>query len=138
MKSYPGMNEHEIEAAMSAKMLADNIFPTVLLIATDERIFNFRHPIPFEKKLEKYAHLVLCARRWGLEISFTRCVYFGQAPADLKHKQEAAAFVDATFMAATQPGAVIGRIPGQSQRRLCAAGFSQRVAASPSGRPDRL
>ena len=119
----PGMNEHEIEAAMSAKMLADNIFPTVLLIATDERIFNFRHPIPSEKKLEKYAHLVLCARRWGLVISFTRCVYFGQAPADLKHKQETAAFVDATFMSATQPGAVIGRILDQAKDAYAQQGF---------------
>ena len=119
----PGMNEYEIEAAMAAKMLADNIFPTVLLIATDERIFNFRHPIPSEKILDKYAHLVLCARRWGLVISFTRCVYFGQAPADLKHKQEAAAFVDAIFMSETKSGAVVGRILDKAKDAYAQQGF---------------
>jgi antitoxin VapB len=119
----PGMTEHEIEAAMSAKMLADDIFPTVLLIATDERIFNFRHPIPSEKKLDKYAHLVLCARRWGLVISFTRCVYFGQALADLKHKQEAAAYVDAVFMSETKPGAVVGRILDKAKDAYAQQGF---------------
>ena len=35
----------------------------VNLIATDERIFNFRHPLPADKQMEKYAMLVLCGRK---------------------------------------------------------------------------
>jgi Xaa-Pro aminopeptidase len=106
----PGMTEHEIEAAMARKLLSDNMMPVVLLVAVDERNFQYRHPIPTEKKLKNYVQLICCARRWGLITSRTRSVYFGNLPSDLKKKQEAAAYVDSVFMARTRPGVVVGKI----------------------------
>ena len=61
----------------------------VNLIATDERIFNFRHPLPTHKRLERYAMLVLCGRQRGLVCSITRLVHFGRLPDDLRRKAEA-------------------------------------------------
>ena len=119
----PGMSEHEIEALMAGKLLAEQIFPVVLLIATDDRIFKYRHPIPSDKKLEKFAHLILCARRWGLVITFTRCVHFGKIPSELTGKQEAAAFVDATFISQTRPGAVAGRILNNAKAAYALKGY---------------
>jgi len=119
----PGMSEHEIEALMAGRLLAEQIFPVVLLIATDDRIFKYRHPIPSEKKLEKFAHLVLCARRWGLVITFTRCVHFGKTPLELINKQEAAAFVDATFISQTRPGALAGHILNNAKDAYALKGY---------------
>jgi Xaa-Pro aminopeptidase len=106
----PGMSEHEIEGAMAQEFLADQILPTVLMVATDERTMQFRHPIPSEKKLEKYAQLICCTERWGVTATMTRSVHFGEIPANLRKKQEAAAYVDAVFISSTQPGARIGDI----------------------------
>lgn len=104
----PGMTEHEIAGLLSAESLARGVSPIVNLIATDERVFRFRHPLPTEKKLEAYAMLVLCGRMSGLVCSITRLVHFGRLPSELRRKADAVARIDAGFIAATRPG-----------RRLC-------------------
>jgi Xaa-Pro aminopeptidase len=87
------------------------------LIATDERVFAFRHPLPTGKKLKRYAMLVLCGRRWGLVCSVTRLVHFGRLPDELRRKAEAVARVVATSLAATRPG----QTPSQVFQRATAA-----------------
>jgi Xaa-Pro aminopeptidase len=106
----PGMSEYEIAAVLSQETLARDAWPIVNLIAVDDRIFKVRHPIPSDKQMEKYAMLVLCARRQGLVASVTRLVHFGPLTDELKRKQEACAFVDATFISHTRPGAQLGDI----------------------------
>ena len=76
----------------------------VKLIATDERIFNYRHPLPTSKRLERYAMLVLCGRQRGVVCSITRLVHFGPLPEVLRHKAEAVARVDAKMIAAIRAG----------------------------------
>ena len=80
----PGMTEYEIAALLDRETQARGVQPIVNLIATDERIFNFRHPLPIGKKLEKYAMLVLCGRKYGLVTSITRLVHFGRLPDELR------------------------------------------------------
>ena len=82
----PGMSEYQIAAAVSNESLDRGVQPIVNLIATDERVYNFRHPLPTDKKLEKYAMLVLCGRKWGLVCSITRLIHFGPAPNELKER----------------------------------------------------
>ena len=72
--------------------------------AADERISKFRHPIPTEKKIEKYLMVSVNARKWGLIVSLTRFVHFGKLPEELREKYEANVFIDCTFMAHTRPG----------------------------------
>ncbi len=98
---YPGMSELQIAGLMAGRALDAGITPIMLLVGTDERIFHFRHPIPTQKRLERYAMMAICGRRWGLVASATRFVHFGSLPDELKNKQEDCAFVDATFNAAT-------------------------------------
>jgi len=106
----PGQSEYEIAARLAQETLARGVLPIVNLIATDQRIFDFRHPLPTDKKLERYAMLVLCGRKWGLVCSITRLVHFGPLPDELRRKQEACARVDATFIAGTRPGARVADV----------------------------
>lgn len=119
----PGQSEHEIAAILAEETETRGAWPTVDLIATDERVYQFRHPLPTDKKLEKYAMLVLCGRKWGLITSITRLIHFGPLPDDLKRKQEAVAKVDATFIAATRPGAVVGDIFNQAIQAYGEVGY---------------
>jgi Xaa-Pro aminopeptidase len=73
-----GQTEYEIAALLGREVQAYGAQPIVNLIATDERVFRFRHPLPTDKKLDKYAMLVLCGRKWGLVCSITRLVHFGK------------------------------------------------------------
>jgi Xaa-Pro aminopeptidase len=107
---HPGQTEYEIAALLASEAQRHGVQATVNLIATDERIFHFRHPLPTEKKLDRYAMLILCGRKQGLVCSVTRLVYFGVLPAEIRRKAEAVAQLDATLIAATRPGRKLGDI----------------------------
>src|SRR5207253_1557302 len=68
----PGMTEFEIAGALAAETYDRAMAPIVVLVAADERVSRYRHPIPTARPLEQYALLVLCARRHGLVANVTR------------------------------------------------------------------
>ncbi len=119
----PGQTEHQLAARLEQETHSRGVQPTVVLIATDERIFNFRHPLPTGKTLERYAMLILCGRQRGLVASITRLVHFGPLPADLCRKMEATASVDAAFIAATRPGRSVGEVFQRAVDAYAEAGF---------------
>ncbi len=121
----PGQTEYQIAALLAQQAESRGVQAIVNLIATDERVFAFRHPLPTGKKLERYAMLVLCGRRWGLVCSITRFVHFGRLPDDLRRKAEAVARVDATFIAATRPGPTLGEIFRQATEVYAETGFPE-------------
>ncbi len=106
----PGQTEFEIAGRLAQEAENRGVQATVNLIATDERILDFRHPLPTAKKLERYAMLVLCGRRHGLVCSLTRLVHFGPLAEKLRRKAEAVARVDAILIASTRPGQNLGAI----------------------------
>lgn len=120
----PGQTEFEIAARLGAEAQARGVQPIVNLIATDERIFAYRHPLPTSKRLEKYAMLVLVGRQWGLCCSLTRLVHWGKLPDDLRRKMEACARVDATFIAATRPHARVREVFQRALEAYADAGFA--------------
>ena len=107
---HPGMTEFQIAGLLGNATQARGVLPTVNLIATDERIYKFRHPLPTEKEMDKYAMLVLCGRKYGLVCSLTRLVHFGALPDELLKKTEAVAYVDAAMIAATRPGVKLNEV----------------------------
>ena len=106
----PGMTEYEIAGLLARESQSRGVQPIVNLVATDARVYAFRHPLPTDKQMERYAMLILCGRKWGLVCSVTRLVHFGRLPDDLRRKAEAVARVDAAFIAATRPGAKLGEV----------------------------
>jgi Xaa-Pro aminopeptidase len=119
----PGMSEYQIAATVSNETLARGVLPIVNLVATDERVYRYRHPLPTDKKLEKYAMLVLCGRKWGLVGSITRLVHFGPVPEDLRERILATAQVNAALIEATQPGRSLGEIFAQEQKTYTRLGY---------------
>jgi antitoxin VapB len=106
----PGQTEYQIAGLLAHEAESRGMQAIVNLIATDERIFAFRHPLPTDKELERYAMLVLCGRKWGLVGSITRFVHFGRLSDELRRKAEAVAQVDAAFIVATRPERSLGEI----------------------------
>ncbi len=103
----PGWREHEIAAHLAAKIMREGIQPQVILVATDERIFKYRHPIPTEKKLERYAMVVLCAEKGGLVSNVTRLVHFGSLSEEMQENKKKLAQIDIAMNSATRPGVQI-------------------------------
>ena len=119
----PGWTEHQIASKLAGEALSRGVTPIVNLIATDERIFAYRHPLPTYKPLERYAMLVLCGRRWGLVCSITRLVHFGRMPDELRKKSEAVAYVDAVMIVATRPGVSLGKIIDKCKAAYAKCGY---------------
>jgi antitoxin VapB len=104
-RAEPGMTEEEVAAVLAEETYARGLIPTVILVAADERVRKFRHPLPTEKRIGELLMVVLCARRWGLIANLTRMVYFGRKlPEDLARRHRAAQAVDAALILATRDG----------------------------------
>jgi len=123
MAIQPGMTEHEAAAALAAEHLRRGIQPIVLLVAADQRLLNYRHPIPTGNKIRRAVMLIVCGRRSGLIVSATRIVHFGPVPAELAEKHAAVIAVDAAFIAATRAGARIGDVFKAGLDAYAAQGF---------------
>jgi Xaa-Pro aminopeptidase len=100
----PGRIELAIEAMVSEALLRRGLRPTVLLVGVDERIRKYRHPVPTEKRLERYAMIAVNAQRWGLVASLTRSVHFGPPAEELETRHRAVCGVHARFRANTKQG----------------------------------
>lgn len=117
----PGMSEYEIAALLGGEAQKRGVQPIVNLTATDER--PYRHPLPTDKKLQRFALLVLSGRWRGLVCSVSRMVHFGNIPAELKRKIRAAARVNAAFIAHSRPGKTLGELLEIGQAAYAEAGF---------------
>ncbi len=120
----PGMTEWQLAGVLAEETYAQGVTPIVVLIATDERIFRYRHPLPTGKTLDKYAMLVLCGRREGLVCSITRLIHFGPLPDEIRRKMDACAQVDAAIIASSQPGASLDALFKTLQDAYARAGFA--------------
>ncbi len=96
--------------------------PLVTLIASDDRIGRFRHPIPTEKKVEHYVMLVTCGEFGGLISSATRFVSF-RPMVEMESRQQAIANIDAAVNLSTRPGRALGEIFHDLQQAYADNGY---------------
>jgi Xaa-Pro aminopeptidase len=122
-KTQPGMSETQLAGLLAQEALSRSVTPTLALVGSDERVSKYRHPIPTQKLLKRYAMLVICGRRWGLVASATRLVHFGPMPEELERKLQAVARVDATYIQATQPGALVSVIFQRAAEAYAQVGY---------------
>lgn len=119
----PGQTEFQIAGLLAERAWARNLTPVVVLVATDERIKNYRHPRPTPKKLRKFAEVILCARQHGLIVALTRMVHFGPISKDLRRRHDAVCAVDTELHLATQIGTPVKDIFRQGVAAYDATGF---------------
>lgn len=98
----PGWSEHDVYVAILEETTRRRIRPIVILVAGEERIFRYRHPLPTERKIGRYAMLVICGERFGLTANATRFVHFGDLPRDLAEKHVMLAHISSALIAGTQ------------------------------------
>jgi len=122
-QAQPGMTELEIAAALAARLNREGTRTPVLLVAADERIDRYRHPLPTPRRIDSRVMVVVSAERAGLFGSATRLVSFGSVPPGLRHRHDAVVRVDAALIAATRPGRTLGEIFRTAQQSYAEAGY---------------
>jgi len=119
----PDLSEFEIAGIMASELYGRGVTPVVLLIAVDDRVEQYRHPLPTDKRVQKYGMIVICGRKYGLIASVTRLFHFGSLSDELRRKHNAVVEVDTTFIAESRPGAVIEDIFSAGQKMYADKGF---------------
>ena len=119
----PGLSEFDLEAITASNLLRRGIQPSVYLFAVDDRIYKYKHAVPREARLKQYGMLNLCSRKWGLAISITRFVHFGDLPSELGARFKAAAQVNAALLNATREGATSADLFRVAQTAYSTEGF---------------
>ena len=97
-----GQTENEIANSIRHELGKFGITSVVTLVAADERIAKYRHPVPTENRFNRTLLLVTCAKRHGLIASFSRVISIGEPSDELMEKTEAAASVHASLQDSTR------------------------------------
>jgi Xaa-Pro aminopeptidase len=103
-ETKPGETEIEVAGKISAKLWKEGIEPTAFMIASDDRIRNYRHPISKNKKIEKVVMASVNARYKGLIATMTRMAHFGKIPETLKKQYKDNVEIECIMIANTKIG----------------------------------
>ncbi|MEO8434823.1 MAG: aminopeptidase P family protein [Pyrinomonadaceae bacterium] len=120
----PGLTEREVARRAVDALASIGAGAVVTLVAADDRLKQFRHPVPTDRRWEKVLMIVVCARRRGLIASLTRIVSAGAIPEELSNRTQATARVNAMLFAATRPGVSGRELYKVAARAYEAEGFS--------------
>ncbi len=105
-----GETEYEISARLAAGIKKHGINPALVLVGSDERGMNYRHPIPKGKKARSYVMVVVCAERRGQYVNLTRSVSFDPVEKELSKKQRVCAEVEAEAVINTKVGKPLNEV----------------------------
>ncbi|MCY3800343.1 MAG: M24 family metallopeptidase [Chloroflexi bacterium] len=119
-----GITESQIAANIEAELAAAHIRSPVTLVAADERVFNYRHPLATAKNVDRYVMVVSSATRHGLYASLTRLVHFGSPTKELRDKARACAEIDAAMISATRVGAPVSSIFSSAVQAYADQGYA--------------
>ena len=120
----PGMSEHDVARRITDGAAALGGRATVVLVAADQRIARFRHPVPTSAVWRSAVMLVACIQRQGLVVALSRVVSAGAPDEDLTRRTEACAGVFRQLLEATRPGATGSDLFSAAVRAYADTGFA--------------
>ncbi|OGF46790.1 MAG: hypothetical protein A2231_08205 [Candidatus Firestonebacteria bacterium RIFOXYA2_FULL_40_8] len=124
-KIKKGSKEDDVSAALAKELFKEGIQPSVLLMAQEDRVLKYRHPISTQTVINKYIMVVLCAKKWGLVVSLTRMVCFGEVAPEMKKKHLAVLKVDAALNLGAKAGLTIGEVFKKAQAVYKETGYEK-------------
>jgi len=80
----PGLTEKQVATRADTAIAARGARNVVTLVAADNRLGQFRHPLPTTNRWQKTLMIVVCAQRGGLTVALTRIACAGEMPDELK------------------------------------------------------
>ena len=119
----PGEEERAIAARSAGAMATVGARAVVTLVAADERIARFRHPVATSQRWQRLVMVVVGVQRHGLTVSLSRIISAGRVAPSMKALTEANATVFGQLLDATRPGARGRDLFEVAQRAYAALGF---------------
>ncbi|MDR3221740.1 MAG: M24 family metallopeptidase [Candidatus Accumulibacter sp.] len=101
----PGDSEFEIAARIIGEMEAQGLELVSCMVAADERIADYRHPLPTYKRVKGRVQTGGNFKLYGLIVCMTRYVNFEPVSKRLREQYRVTQLIDCTYMARSTPGA---------------------------------
>ena len=119
----PGSRELDVAAQLAFECRKRDILDLVNLVAADERIAHYRHPLPTPAPVSGMVIVVLTGRRHGLHASLTRMVSLGAADSEVVTRHHAVTRVDAREILESRPGVALSGVMLAGAQQYGAEGF---------------
>lgn len=120
-----GSSEQHVAAATMQALAVDGIRAPVLLVAADERIARYRHPLPTGAQIRRRVMLVIVAERWGIHVAMTRFAELEPPDDELRRRTEAAQRVLEAMAASTRAGATLGDVLAAARVAYATEGYPE-------------
>jgi Xaa-Pro dipeptidase len=125
-QTKPGMSGSDVETLLISEFAAKKMNVACLIVGSDEEIWNYRHPLPSPKKIERQLMLVLAVERHGLNVPITRMISFGgDLPAETAKRFQAVCNIEARTIAACRPGVRFAEILTKQKGWYAGEGFAE-------------
>ena len=107
-EARPEWTERKLAGEIASSMHRQGIQPVVLLVGGEERVLEYRHPVPKDRPLNRIAMGIICGRREGLVANLTRMRAWGEVPTGELY--EKVLNVEAKALASSKPGNTLGEV----------------------------
>ena len=135
MRIVPGISEYEVAADIIASMEKKGLEILSCMVAADERIALYRHPLPTSRKIKNRVQIGGNFRRSGLVICLTRYVWFYEpTEAELKQYHDNQV-IDCTYMNASRPGETFTAALEAERRKYAELGYADEFDKHHQGGP---
>ncbi len=129
----PGSTEASVARSVSDAAMSIGGRAVVVLVAGDERIAMFRHPVPTSREWRDRLLVAACIQRAGLVVALSRIVCVGPPSGDLTTRTQATAQVFRALLDATRPGITGGQLFDVARRSYVEVGFAGEEARHHQG-----
>lgn len=119
----PDLSEIEVAQRVGSGIAGIGARAIVTLVAADDRIGRFRHPVPTVTRWGRQVLVGVCAQRHGLVAALSRIVVSGRVTAALEERTAATTRVFASLLAATTAGATGADLFQAAARSYAEAGY---------------
>ncbi len=124
-QANPGMTEHEVYTLVAHECLKRELEIVTLLIGSDERVSQYTHFCDTHKRIDRLLLLAPGVRKWGLNASMTRTVFFGdRAPEELLKKYQDACSLKSAILSLYYPGKYFADILSEMKSIYEKAGYA--------------
>ncbi len=128
-----GETEREIAGHLSHRLIHRGLLPLHISVAVDGRSRLYRRFGFTSSSLERYAVLTVTARKYGMYVTASRSVCFGDLPPDFRQDHNAVCRVSAGYLASTWPDAVPREILLAGRRIYLISGYEHEWQLAPQG-----
>jgi Xaa-Pro aminopeptidase len=125
--------EREVAGQLSHRLIHRGVQPLHVGVAADGRSRSYRRHAYTPSLIEQYAVLTATGRKYGLCVTASRSVCFGDVPEELKAGHSAVCRVSASYLASTWPDAVPREVLTAGRRIYVLSGFEHEWLLAPQG-----